>query len=293
MRSQLVRLGLIVACTALAAGQIAVGQERVSVPALDGDTSLTAYLLRPAAAGAHPALVLLHGCSGLTAGGRMFPLYRSWARLLANAGYVTLAVDSAGSRGLGQTCTAGPARRRVFAERPKDAYAALRYLQSQSFVRTDRIGVIGWSQGGATVLLAIAAQSRARPAGLKHDFAAAVAFYPGRCSDRFQSRPFVDAGPGSWTTAIPLLVLFGEADNWTQATPCAELIAAAKARGAPAEIKLYPGAHHVFDAPNLPQRELPEYRLESGVVPIVATDPAARADALVRVQEFLRRQLGQ
>jgi dienelactone hydrolase len=176
----------------------------------------------------------------------------------------------------------------MFVERPKDAYAALRYLQAQPFVRPDRVGVVGWSQGGATVLLAIAAHNSARPSGLAHDFRAAVAFYPGRCSDRFQSRPFVNADPGSWTTAIPLLVLFGEADNWTPSAPCAELIAAAKARGAPAEIKLYPGALHVFDAPNLPRRELPAYRMASGVVPIVGTDHAARADALVRVKDFLR-----
>jgi dienelactone hydrolase len=52
-------------------------------------------------------------------------------------------VDSATSRGFGQTCTSGEARQRMWAERPSDAYAALAYLQQQSFVRFDRIGLMG------------------------------------------------------------------------------------------------------------------------------------------------------
>ena len=55
---------------------------------------------------------------------------------------------------------------------------------------------------------------------------------------------------------------------------------------------VYPGAYHVFDAPDLPRRELPAYVTRAGVVPIVATDPAARADALQRVPAFLGRYLG-
>ena len=55
---------------------------------------------------------------------------------------------------------------------------------------------------------------------------------------------------------------------------------AAAARGALVEMQVYPGAYHGFDARNLPQRELPEYRTRDGVVPIVGTDPAARADVL-------------
>jgi dienelactone hydrolase len=135
---------------------------------------------------------------------------------------------------------------------------------------------MGWSQGGATVLMAIGEPSRGRPANLAQpDFRAAVAFYPGACRD--------DREPAGWTTKIPLLVLQGEADVWTPAAPCKAFIDGAAARGAPAEIVLYPGAYHAFDAPNLAKRELPNYVTRAGVVPIVATDAAARADAQKRV----------
>src|SRR5205814_1213160 len=117
--------------------------EPITFPSRDGKTVLQAFLLRPRGEGTHPALVLLHGCSGLQSDGRMFPLYRVWSRMFALRGYVVLVVDSAGSRGFGETCTVRPERTTMFAERPKDAYAALQYLQAQPFVRADRIGVIG------------------------------------------------------------------------------------------------------------------------------------------------------
>jgi dienelactone hydrolase len=266
---------------------------RVTFPALDGKTTLVAHLAHPHGNGPRAALVLLHGCSGLQADGRIFPLYRDWALQLLGHGYTVLLPDSAGSRGFTQTCTESDARRITLAERPKDAYAALKYLQSLPDVRADRIGVLGWSQGGGTILRAIGARSFGRPAALAADFRAAVAFYPGLCSERLQSRPFVDAEPHAWTTAIPLLVLQGEADNWTPAGPCAAFIADAKARGAAVEFKLYANAYHVFDGPNYPLRELPAYRMPNGVVPITGTEPAARADALMRVPEFLKRHLAE
>jgi dienelactone hydrolase len=275
-----------------AAAQTAIMPERVTFPSLDGTRTLQAFLLRPRQEGVRPALVLLHGCSGLQDGGRMRAIYRVWSRLFASRGYLALVVDSAASRGFGETCTQRPERQVMLAERPKDAYAALAYLQAQPLVRADRVGVIGWSQGGAAILLAIGARSSGRPAGFPGpDFRAAVALYPGACSERLQTRPFVDAEPDSWVTAIPLLVLHGEADNWTPARPCEAFIAGAKARGAPVEFKLYPNAHHVFDAPDAPVRELPAYRLPSGVTPLAGTEPMARADAIPRVIEFFERYL--
>jgi dienelactone hydrolase len=277
---------------------IAAAQERVTFPSLDGETTLVAWLTRPRddvqspTGERRPAVVLLHGCAGLRGkSGRVTPLHRAWARTFLGHGYITLMVDSAGSRGFGQTCTESESRRVMLMNRPKDAYAALQYLQAQPFVRADRIGVVGWSQGGATILRSIGAQSRGRPAKLAHDFRAGVAFYPGQCSERLQSRPFLDADRQTWVTAIPLLVLLGEADNWTPPKPCIAFLEDAKTRGSPIELKLYPEARHVFDAPNLSLQERPTFRLPNGTVPIVGTHHEARADALQRVPDFLRKHM--
>jgi dienelactone hydrolase len=131
-----------------------------------------------------------------------------------------------------------------------------------------------------------------RPPQLKDDFKAAVSFYPGACSETFQSKPYTQVEPQGWTTRVPLLVLFGAADVWTPLAPCQAFLEAAKARGNPIELKTYPNAVHAFDAPDLPRIELPQYRLPNGAIPVIGTDNAARADAFVRVPAFLEEKLG-
>jgi dienelactone hydrolase len=193
-------------------------------------------------------------------------------------------------RDMGQAMSLSPLQI-ALRDRPKDGYAALQYLQAQPFVKAGRIALMGWSQGGGVALLTMNDRSIGRPPRLAQDFAAAVSFYPGACSDQFQSKPFTQVEPQSWTTRVPLLVLIGEADVWTPFKPCDEFIAAAKGRGNPVALKSYPGAVHAFDAPGLPRTELPAYRMRDGSIPVIGTDRAARADAFPRVLEFLKLHL--
>jgi dienelactone hydrolase len=266
--------------------------ETVHFASLDGRTNLTAYLGRHPGDAPRPAVVLMHGCSGLlNAQSRIIPLYRAWMRALFARGYDVLTVDSAASRGFGQTCSAGPDRITMWRDRPKDAYAALVYLQAQPAVQAGRVALMGWSQGGGVVLLTINDKSIGRPPALSHDFKAAVAFYPGACSETYQSKPFTAVEPQGWTTPVPLLVLSGAADTWTPLAPCEAFLSAAKARGNPIELKTYAGAVHAFDAPGLPRTELPAYRTGNGPVPVIGTDNDARADAFPRVLEFLKPHL--
>lgn len=287
----------------LATFHTAFAQERVDVATLDGAATLQGYLYRPEQAGdtPRPAIVMMHGCSGLMnpRTGRFFALYPPWVRALNAEGYVVLVVDSAAPRGLGQTCSPADAARRMARERPRDAYAALVYLQAQRFVRADRIALAGWSQGGGATLTAlnernigwVSPAGRALRARLPHDFRAAVAFYPGACHERFQALTYPPGETQGWTSKVPLLVLFGDADTWTQLAPCRAFLDAANARGNPVELKVYPGAYHAFDAPNLARLELPQYTTRDGRVPVLGTDPAARTDAFPRVLGFLAGQL--
>jgi dienelactone hydrolase len=292
--SRMINALFALALSAAATHAAAAAPETVHFTSLDGATNLTAFLSRPADQGdaPRPALVLLHGCSGLlNKAGRITPHYRSWTRALLQKGYVVLAVDSATPRGFGQTCSASPDRNTMWRDRPKDAYAALQYLQAQPFVKGDHVGLIGWSQGGGVVLLTINEQSIGRPAELKQDFRMAVSFYPGACNEKVQSKPFTQVEPDGWTTKIPLLMLMGEADTWTPYPPCQAFLEAAKARGDPVEIKGYPGAVHAFDAPDLDRVELPQYRTGDGPIPVEETDEEARADAILRVLGFLKQHL--
>jgi dienelactone hydrolase len=164
----------------LVASSPAVAEETVSFPSLDGPvtgakpTMLRALLMKPDGPGPFPAIVALHGCGGLFRDGALVAREAAWAQLLTTHGYIVLFPDSFGPRDVTTDCEG---RVRAWAERSYDAYGALRYLQAQSFVIGDRVGVMGWSHGGGTVIFAISPNSSARPAGLpKGDFRAAVAF---------------------------------------------------------------------------------------------------------------------
>ena len=106
----------------------------------------------------------------------------AWTRALVVQGYVALVVDSASSRGFGQTCSASDGADHCVARPAEGRLCRLAISAGQPFVQADRIGLMGWSQGGGVVLLTVNDKSIGRPAGLAHEFRAAVSFYPGACS---------------------------------------------------------------------------------------------------------------
>ena len=290
-----VRPLLLALCAGLLAPAHAYAQERIQIASLDesgpGQAAMVdAYLYKPAAADtAHPApaLVFMHGCGGLlTRSGKVLSREQDWAHRLNEQGYVVLAVDSFTTRGVISECVhGGPATPQ--AVRPRDAYGALRFLQAQAYVQADRIGLMGWSHGGGTVLFSIGPDSPGRvkdSAGSVHDFRTAVAFYPGWCNTAAQHA-------SAWSTSVPLLILQGEADTWTRAQPCEEFVAAVRSRNMPVELHLYEGAYHDFDFPKLPLKQHPEFGKHDRPAPITGTNEAAREDAIERVSSYLARYL--
>jgi dienelactone hydrolase len=257
-------------------------EELVHFPSLDGPpaTQLDGYLFRAEGTGRHPAIVFLHGCSGLFSQSRsIYSRERDWAKRFNALGVTVLMVDSLTPRHHGQMCAPASFDAAIYRARAFDAYAALQYLQAQDDVRPDRIGLIGWSQGGGTLLNTIRTTSEARPSTLPGgDFRAAVAFYPASCASEKQG--------DVWSSPVPLLLLVGEADVWNPLDRCRALMRA-PAAGTEATLHLYPGAYHDFDWPHMPVHDVPAFRTRGGIVPIEGTDPSARADALQRVPSFL------
>jgi dienelactone hydrolase len=238
--------------------------------------------VRPDGAGPFPAVVLLHGCHGVS------DSTRDWARWLRARGYVALIVDSWTPRRIRDGCLPGPDIPST--ERLDDAIGALRWLHARAYVDRRRVGVLGWSNGGVFAMAVVNGPSleRARARGVEvpaPGFAAAVAMYPGGCYSLVHER-----------VVRPLLVLIGEADDWTLASECARMVDAMRARGADARIVLYPGAVHYFDVVGQPRVVLPdvENRNRPGGCcgATVGYDPAAAADARGRVEEFLAAHLG-
>src|SRR4051794_20730772 len=130
--------------------------ETVTLPG--DDVPLRALLFRPAGAGPFPAVVALHGCAGLfERDGELSPRHADWARHLTAQGFLVLFPDSFGSRGAGPQCRTTDRVARPSRERVADAAAAKAWLQERGDVKTGAVSRLGWSNGGSTVLHAVAA----------------------------------------------------------------------------------------------------------------------------------------
>jgi dienelactone hydrolase len=243
-------------------------------------------LTRPDGPGPFPALVLMHGCHGVS------PQVNAWARWLADRGYVAFVVDSFGPRHEPADCkaddTKGDQPAAPATARFDDAIGALKYLQSQPFVVPERIASFGWSQGGVFAMAVINGPTldRARARGVllpKVGYAAAVAMYPGGCRDYAKE-----------LVIKPLLLLIGGSDDWTPPRYCREMAANLKARGADVTLVEYPGAYHYFDVVGQRKQVLKdiEQPFNLGTYGVtVAYDAGAAADAQRQVEAFLARVL--
>ncbi len=243
---------------------------------------ISGALLRPAGGARLPAVVLFHGCHGVSAS------TYDWARWLRDLAYVALVVDSWTPRGLTEGCTLHSPDVH-FTERVSDAIGALRFLQARADVDGAHVGAIGWSNGGAFAMAVVNGPSleRARGRGVvlpEPGYAAAVGIYPGGCPSIVHEK-----------VVKPLLVLIGEADDWTLASACRQMVENMRAQGADASIVLYPGAFHYFDLVGQPRAWLGDVandNLPGGCCgATVAYDPAADADAHARVRAFFARHL--
>lgn len=158
-------------------------------------------------------------------------------------------------------------------QRRADAIAAAAWLARQPGTPPGGVDLIGWSNGGGTVLYTADALPDL-PQGLFRRF---VAFYPG-CRTVSEDT--------AWQPAAPLMILVGAADDWTPAPACAVLAARFPHR---ITLVTYPGAYHDFDVPDHPVAE------QSGLATPpsgtgrahTGTNDAARQDALRRVPAFL------
>lgn len=218
---------------------------------------LNGRLSKPDGEGPFPAVVLMHGCGGIWRWNDV------WTDRLAGWGYVVLDVDSFGPRGKSSICESGAS---ITGEmRALDAYGAKTFLSSLPLVDPARIAVLGMSHGGWAVLN-VASRRTSSDLELK-PFQAAIALYPW-CDDPTE-------------VGMPLLILTGELDDWSPVERCRAFAAGA---GSSSEVvlKVYPGAHHLFDLKGIDERQ-------DGHV--LRYDPQAAEDAIERIKAFLAEHL--
>ena len=259
-------------------------QERVTLPSLERSggqpIALIGFWFGAITSNPAPAVVLLHGCGGTyKRRGTLSERALDYARLLNERGIHALVLDSLTPRGEKELCTQRLGSRLVTqANRRLDALGAIDWLAHRPGVDAAHIGLMGWSNGGSTVLAALNLRhSDVANAPIQPAFA--VAFYPG-CEAELKR---------GFETRTKLLMLVGEADDWTPAAPCHEL--ARIALGTPPEIEGYAGAYHGFDsAAKLRVRKEVPNGVNPGQGVHVGGDPAALAASRERLMRFLAQQ---
>jgi carboxymethylenebutenolidase len=276
---------LALALPLLAASAARAAPETVTFKSADGTTEIVAYLFKPAGAGPHPAIVLLHGRGGpysatdnanctFVARGKASPCNAAtlskrhvmWGEFWAARGMLALLPDSFGPRGKAHGFPRfthdDPDRDSVneLTVRPLDAEGALGFLAGRRDVDGAHIVLQGWSNGGSTVLNTMIRQ------GAKGGFRAALAFYPG-CSREALLEETV-------STSVPLAMFLGSNDEEVSPMICQHVAERSLAAGTRVDLTVYPGATHDFDDPGEKRQEVPG-------------NQAAKAEAMAKAAAFV------
>ena len=111
----------------------------VTVGNSEAGPEITSWVYKPAGLGPFPAIILAHTCGGTN------PHTDTWGKLLVSWGYLVLAPDSFGPRGVKAVCTTPNAVTPNM--RIADIAGALDYLAARPDVVKGKIGIIGHSHG--------------------------------------------------------------------------------------------------------------------------------------------------
>jgi dienelactone hydrolase len=231
--------------------------------------------------GRAPAVVIAHGSTGPDSRG---PAY---AEALGAAGISSLEIDMWRPRGL----KGGLDRPRNVFETLPDVFGAFRYLTCRPEFDALRIGVLGFSWGGALAMLTATRAVARRYLRNGERFAAHAALYP-VCwlYNRREGYEFRDL------TGAPMLLQCGEADDY-DAPDAAEALIAGLDRSDRAAIELvvYPGATHAFDLVDEPARIVTDpmaHQGQGGEVRFTPNPQAGRAAREATAAFFRRTLLG-
>ena len=215
---------VVLAVLSLAAFAIAADNKTVTYKS--GDETVQGILYTPSGKGPFPALIVIHEWWGLN------DWVKEQASKLSDQGYVTLAVDLYRGKVATTPDMAHEIMRGVPEDRAKrDLRAAFDFLVSQSNVKKERIGAIGWCMGGGYSL----------DVALQEPTLAADVINYGHLATDSESLKKINA---------PILGLFGAQDRGITHDDVHKFEASLKQLGKKVEIKIYDDAGHAFENPN-------------------------------------------
>lgn len=180
-----------------------------------------------------PAMVIAHGSAGVQQKDT-----ERWVPFFNNMGIATFVVDSFTPRNIRRSDEDQSLLDQ--SANDADAFSALRLLATDPRIDSTRIGVIGFSRGGAVALETAIEPFRRGIILDSTRFAAHIAFYTG-CGLRYWATP-------SPMTGAPIMMALAGKDDYTPPQPCIDYANTMKAAGQDVDVHVYEGAYHDFDS---------------------------------------------
>jgi dienelactone hydrolase len=222
--------------------------------------------------GPFPAVVMIHGSLGIDMRNQFY------REPLLNSGIAVFEVDF--KTGIFRS----PLDRPKLDTFTPLAFAALKELRKLPTIDAKRIGIMGFSLGGATTLQTFVDDYRKQWMGNEEGFAVHVAFYP-VCKVFL---PLLDHIQG--ITRAPMMVLYGTEDSYGDGTAAPRLKQLLKKKfDFDLNTVEYPGASHGFNR-NAPPLTYPDPAATHSAAHM-AWDEKAANDSVTKVMDFLRQNL--
>jgi dienelactone hydrolase len=234
------------------------------------------------ATGKLPAIILLHGTSGVS--------YRGvyYAAALNRVGIATLEVDQWGGRDLPGVASSRPKSNGALLP---DVAGAYHLLSERPEIDSARIGLMGSSMGAGETMLMMTHRNSDALLGKGVHFKAAVAFYP--ICWRFNEVPGAD-----FTDLVdaPIRIFVGDADDYDGGQAACETLLRelAPTDASHLSLRAFVGATHEFDVFDGPREFYdPGANRRQGGIVHVRPDPQAREQARDDLTQFFAVALRQ
>jgi carboxymethylenebutenolidase len=225
-----------------------------------GDAEIPAYVFRPTKPGKYFPVLFQHGRRGLDELTSLVP------KRLAARGFVVLAPDVWSGRFI----EAYPLEHQYVSE--KDVAYGIDVLLQQPDIIGNKACVVSHTRGGYLALKALVTHKQ------QGKVSCYVSFYP-HWQDPNKPEPMqvYQYAPEINDLDVPVMVFFGEHEQYQRLRPIMEGISALKEKGRKPQLIIYPGVGRGFD-------------FRSPRVRTLADDMASK-DALQRTEKFIRHHL--
>jgi dipeptidyl-peptidase 4 len=198
----------------------------------------------------YPAIVDVYGGPGVQRVANQWT-GSSFTQILTRAGYVVFQLDNRGTAFRG-TAFQSPIRDHLGEVEVADQVLGARWLGSQPFVDSSRIGVWGWSYGGYMTLMLMFKAPDVFRAGVSGAPVTDWTLYDTHYTERYLDKPQNNVSGYEASSVFPyakdlrgrLLVIHGMADDNVLFLNSTKLFRRLQDLGKPFEVMVYPGAKH-------------------------------------------------